>query len=160
RPGAATRARARVSDVRLLGLCLALALLTPACAGGPSAAPASAEDAAAARAAEAWFARSQGFDALEAYALGDASLAFAVARKWQAGQLKLLLYVVQPDHLDEVAYLLLQRPGASPDVFTYTTPQLYETGRVGGVRTRTVIRVPHVGARWGLGAAADLAAAF
>ena len=119
-------------------------------AGSPTAG-----DAAATRLAEAWFARSY-VEVLEGYGLDDGSVGFGLARKWHGEELRLLLYVVQPDHLDEVAYLLLRRPGAA-EVFTYATPQLYETGRAGGVRTRTVVRVTHLGARWGLGAAADLA---
>jgi len=136
-----------------------LALLwLAACAGVPSGRDDAADpsDAGARRLAESWFARGR-LDALEAYALADGSAGFGLARKRQGDELRVLLYVVQPAHLDEVAYLMLRRSGAT-EVFTYATPQLYEAGRAGGVRTRTVIRVTHLGARWGLGAAADLAA--
>jgi hypothetical protein len=144
---------------RLAGcVALLLAWIVSGCSGVRPPAPVlSAADVEVARLAEAWFARSQ-VDTLEAYGLEDGSVGFGLARKWQGTELRLLLYVVQPDHLDEVAYLMLRRPGATAEVFTYATPQLYEVGRAGGVRTRTVIRVAQLGARWGLGAAADLAA--
>lgn len=106
----------------LLGLALGSAA---ACGAARHPVPLSegAHDRDATRIAEDSFTQSYGFDALEAYdlvGLGP-TIRFAVARKWESPQVKLLAYVVEPEELDDLAFLVFREPGQSDDVLTYAT---------------------------------------
>jgi len=83
---------------------------------------------------------------LEAYELrsgDDDSLGFAVARKAFPGEVRLLIDVARPRHLDEVALLALRRAGRPAEIFSYATSQLYGRGP-GGPAPGTVVRVPSI----------------
>ncbi len=77
--------------------------------------------------AEGWFQQRHGFDALEAYEadLGNLTIAFGLARKWQNGRVRLLIDFNRPQVMDELMLLLLQRRGRSDDLFVYLSPKIF-----------------------------------
>lgn len=107
---------------------------------------------------ERWIEQLQGFDALEAYELRLESytLGFAVARQHRPGEVRVLTYVVRPRNLDEVAVLARRRSGATLEVLSYVTSQLYGSG-LGARQAGSVIRVPSLSQGLRLGAAAGIA---
>jgi hypothetical protein len=84
------------------------------------------DDPAARRLAEAWFDQLLGFDALEAYEVPFESIriSFVIARRWTGDTVRILIDVVEPKVMDEIAALFLQNQERGDDFFVYMTPQI------------------------------------
>jgi hypothetical protein len=84
------------------------------------------DDPAARKLAEAWFDQLLGFDALEAYEVPFESIkiSFVIARRWTGDTVRILIDVVEPKVMDEIAALFLQNRARGDDFFVYMTPQI------------------------------------
>lgn len=76
--------------------------------------------------AEAWFEQLHGFDALEAYEVVSARgrYEFALARKWEPGRVKLLIYAVSPASIRDLAALYFRNRDLPDELFVYLPPRM------------------------------------